>query len=145
MFASFVHNGPLAAARAAGDFAGDLQAFAGGRRVGTLIAFMFVQSRAIEVSLFPYAVLLQVTPVVAIAPLIIILVKNTKVAGASAPPGGAVSDHLQHHAGLAQRRSGLAQLFPDEPGGALKTLIELRFPARCLIFSAACASPAAWR
>ena len=39
---------------------------------------MFVQSRAIEVSLFPYAVLLQVTPVVAIAPLIIILVKNTQ-------------------------------------------------------------------
>jgi NitT/TauT family transport system permease protein len=31
-------------------------------------------------SFFPYAVLLQVTPIVAIAPLIIILVKNTQVA-----------------------------------------------------------------
>jgi NitT/TauT family transport system permease protein len=44
--------------------------------VGVLIAFAFVQSRVIETALFPYAVLLQVTPIVAIAPLIIIWVKN---------------------------------------------------------------------
>ena len=48
--------------------------------VGTLAALLFVQSRWIEVSLFPYAVLLQVTPIVAIAPLIIIWVKDTTVA-----------------------------------------------------------------
>jgi NitT/TauT family transport system permease protein len=40
--------------------------------IGVLIAFAFVQSRLIETALFPYAVLLQVTPIVAIAPLIII-------------------------------------------------------------------------
>jgi NitT/TauT family transport system permease protein len=44
--------------------------------LGVLIAFAFVQSRVIETALFPYAVLLQVTPIVAIAPLIIIWVKN---------------------------------------------------------------------
>src|SRR5690349_24560409 len=44
--------------------------------LGVVIAFVFVQSRAIEMSLFPYAILLQVTPVVAIAPLIIIWVKD---------------------------------------------------------------------
>lgn len=44
--------------------------------VGVLISFVFVQSRVIETALFPYAVLLQVTPIVAIAPLIIIWVKN---------------------------------------------------------------------
>ncbi len=44
--------------------------------LGTLIAFAFVQSRAIETAFFPYAVLLQVTPIVAIAPLIIIWVKD---------------------------------------------------------------------
>jgi NitT/TauT family transport system permease protein len=48
--------------------------------VGTLVALLFVQSRWIEMSLFPYAVLLQVTPIVAIAPLIIIWVKDTTVA-----------------------------------------------------------------
>ena len=44
--------------------------------VGVLIAFSFVQSRIIETAFFPYAVLLQVTPIVAIAPLIIIWVKD---------------------------------------------------------------------
>jgi NitT/TauT family transport system permease protein len=48
--------------------------------IGTLLAFLFVQSRLIEASLFPYAVLLQVTPIVAIAPLIIIWVQNTVAA-----------------------------------------------------------------
>src|SRR4029078_10459428 len=44
--------------------------------LGVTLAFLFVQSRAVEVSLFPYAILLQVTPIVAIAPLIIIWVKD---------------------------------------------------------------------
>lgn len=44
--------------------------------LGVLISFLFVQSRKIETALFPYAVLLQVTPIVAVAPLIIIWVKN---------------------------------------------------------------------
>jgi len=47
---------------------------------GALTALVFVQSRWIEMSLFPYAVMLQVTPIVAIAPLIIIWVKNTWIA-----------------------------------------------------------------
>ena len=41
---------------------------------------LFTSSRWIERSLFPYAVILQVTPVVAIAPLIIIWAKDTQVA-----------------------------------------------------------------
>ena len=41
--------------------------------VGVGIAFLFVQNRLVETALFPYAVLLQVTPIVAIAPLIMIL------------------------------------------------------------------------
>ncbi len=48
--------------------------------VGALVALLFVQSRWIEMSLFPYAVLLQVTPIVAIAPLIIIWVNDTRIA-----------------------------------------------------------------
>ena len=47
---------------------------------GVLLAVLFVQSRFLEISLFPYAVLLQVTPIAAISPLIIILVKNTEAA-----------------------------------------------------------------
>ncbi|MDD0840924.1 ABC transporter permease [Curvibacter sp. HBC61] len=44
--------------------------------VGVLISFVFVQSQRIETALFPYAVLLQVTPIVAVAPLIIIWVRD---------------------------------------------------------------------
>jgi NitT/TauT family transport system permease protein len=47
---------------------------------GVLIAILFAQSRWVELSFFPYAVVLQVTPVVAIAPLIIIWVKNIPIA-----------------------------------------------------------------
>jgi NitT/TauT family transport system permease protein len=44
------------------------------------LAILFAQSKWIEASLFPYAVILQVTPIVAIAPLILIYVKNTQAA-----------------------------------------------------------------
>jgi len=47
---------------------------------GGALAILFAQSRVIERSLFPYAVVLQVTPIVAVAPLIIIWVDNTLVA-----------------------------------------------------------------
>jgi len=48
--------------------------------LGVAIAVLFAQSKWIELSFFPYAVILQVTPVVAIAPLIIIWVKDTATA-----------------------------------------------------------------
>ncbi len=51
-------------------------AFVAATIVGVLISFLFVQSRRIETALFPYAVLLQVTPIVAVAPLIIIWFKD---------------------------------------------------------------------
>ena len=41
---------------------------------GVALAIVFSQSRAVEMALFPYAVVLQVTPIVAIAPLVIIWV-----------------------------------------------------------------------
>ncbi|MES1022809.1 ABC transporter permease [Gloeocapsa sp. BRSZ] len=47
---------------------------------GLLISILFTQSKWIEKSLFPYAVILQTTPIVAIAPLIIIWLKNNTFA-----------------------------------------------------------------
>ena len=44
---------------------------------GVLIGTVFALSRTVEMSLFPFAVVLQVTPVVAIAPLILIYVHDT--------------------------------------------------------------------
>lgn len=47
---------------------------------GAGLAILFTQSRLFEMSLFPYAVVLQVTPIISIAPLIFIYVEN-KLAG----------------------------------------------------------------
>ncbi|MCC7425612.1 MAG: ABC transporter permease [Alphaproteobacteria bacterium] len=44
--------------------------------LGGLLALLMAQSRTLEAALFPYAVVLQVTPLVAIAPLIIIWTDN---------------------------------------------------------------------
>ncbi|MCJ0764346.1 ABC transporter permease [Variovorax terrae] len=51
-------------------------AVVGGVAIGTLFAL----SRIVEISLFPYAVVLQVTPIIAIAPLIMIYVDSTLAA-----------------------------------------------------------------
>jgi NitT/TauT family transport system permease protein len=57
-----------------------LLAFAGAALGGLVLGMLLTSSRWLERSLFPYAVVLQVTPVVAIAPLIIIWAKNTTLA-----------------------------------------------------------------
>jgi NitT/TauT family transport system permease protein len=51
--------------------------------LGAATALLFVQSRWLEISLFPYAVLLQVTPIVAIFPII----SNTTLGLRSVDPG----------------------------------------------------------
>lgn len=57
-----------------------LQAFLISAIGGLLLGLLFTSSRWIERTLFPYAVILQVTPVVAIAPLIIVWSKDTQLA-----------------------------------------------------------------
>jgi NitT/TauT family transport system permease protein len=53
-----------------------LAALAAAAFFGGAIALLFSRSRILELSLFPYAVILQVTPIVAIAPLIVIWVRQ---------------------------------------------------------------------
>jgi NitT/TauT family transport system permease protein len=107
-----------------------LQAFAAAIIIGTLIAFIFVQSRAVEMSLFPYAVLLQVTPIVAIAPLIIILVKNTQVALTVCATVVAIFPIISNTTlGLRSVDPGLVNLFRMNRAGRLQTLLRLRIPS----------------
>jgi NitT/TauT family transport system permease protein len=56
-----------------------LAALAAAVVLGVGLAVLFSASKAIERSFFPYAVILQVTPIVAIAPLIIIWVNDTSL------------------------------------------------------------------
>jgi NitT/TauT family transport system permease protein len=57
-----------------------LQALLAAAVLGAAIAVLLAQSPWIELSLLPYAVVLQVTPIVAIAPLIIIWANDTRLA-----------------------------------------------------------------
>ena len=107
-----------------------LQAFLAAALIGTMIAFLFVQSRVIEMSLFPYAVLLQVTPIVAIAPLIIILVKNTQLALTICAAVIALFPVISNTTlGLRSVDPGLINLFRMHRASRLQMLWRLQIPS----------------
>ncbi len=96
---------------------------------GVLLAVLFAQSRWIELSFFPFAVILQVTPIVAIAPLLLIYLE----------PGTAVLvcaflvaffPILSNTAlGLASADHNLRDLFDLYGASRFKQLVYLRLPA----------------
>ncbi len=97
--------------------------------VGTLTALLFVQSRWIELSLFPYAVLLQVTPIVAIAPLIIIWVKDTRLALVMCAVVVAIFPIISNTTlGLRSVDRGLLNLFRMNGASRTQILFRLRIP-----------------
>ena len=97
---------------------------------GTLIAFVFVQSRWVEMSLFPYAVLLQVTPIVAIAPLLIIWVKDAQIALVLCATIVAIFPVISNTTlGLRSVDPGLLELFRMHKATRLQILLRLRIPS----------------
>jgi NitT/TauT family transport system permease protein len=112
-----------------------LIAFAASVILGTLTAFLFIQSRMIELSLLPYAVLLQVTPIVAVAPLIIILVKNTELALTVCATVIAIFPIISNTTiGLRSVDPGLMAYFRMNKAGRLATLWRLRIPGALPFF-----------
>jgi NitT/TauT family transport system permease protein len=98
--------------------------------IGVAIAFLFVQSRAIEVSLFPYAIILQVTPIVAIAPLIIIWVKDPTFALVICATIMALFPIIANTTlGLRSVNPGLLNLFRLNRATRWQTLRRLRIPS----------------
>ncbi len=105
--------------------------------VGTLIAFVFVQSRIIELSLFPYAVLAQVTPIVAVAPLIILLVKNTQISLTICATVIAIFPIISNTTlGLRSVDPGLLSYFRMNKASRLDILLRLRIPSALPFFLA---------
>jgi NitT/TauT family transport system permease protein len=103
--------------------------------LGTVVAFLFVQSRWIEVSFFPYAVLLQVTPIVAIAPLIIIWVKDPTAALLVCATIVALFPIISNTTlGLRSVNPGLVNLFRMNKASRWQTLIRLRIPSAAPYF-----------
>jgi NitT/TauT family transport system permease protein len=103
--------------------------------IGTTIAFLFVQSRTVEASLFPYAVLLQVTPIVAIAPLIIIWVKHPLTALVVCATIVALFPIISNTIlGLRSVNQGLLNLFRMNKASRWQTLVKLRIPSAAPYF-----------
>ena len=97
---------------------------------GAAAALLFVQSRWIEASLFPYAVLLQVTPIVAIAPLIIIWVRDTRVALVLCAVVVAIFPIISNTTlGLRSVDPGLLNLFRLHRASRWQVLWRLRVPS----------------
>ena len=105
--------------------------------IGTLIAFVFVQSPIIERSFFPYAIILQVTPIVAIAPLIIILVKNTQGALIICATIIAIFPIISNTTiGLRSIDAGHQDLFAINRASRIQNLVYLRIPSALPYFFA---------
>jgi NitT/TauT family transport system permease protein len=105
--------------------------------IGAVTAFLFVQSPIIERSLFPYAIILQVTPIVAVAPLIIILVKNTQAALVICATLIAIFPIISNTTiGLRSVDTGHRNLFAVNRASRLQNLIYLRIPTALPFFFA---------
>lgn len=128
--ASLVQNGPDLLRALWSTMRVTLIAFALSTVLGTLVAFLFVQSRFIERGFFPYAVMLQVTPVVAVAPLIIILVRDTQVALVICATIIAIFPMISNTTvGLRSVDPGLANLMRVYRASRMQTLLRLRIPS----------------
>ncbi len=105
--------------------------------IGSAVAFLFVQSPMIERSLFPYAIIMQVTPIVAIAPLIIILVKDTQLALVICATIIAIFPIISNTTvGLRSVDQGHQNLFAVNRASRLQKLIYLRIPSALPFFFA---------
>jgi NitT/TauT family transport system permease protein len=98
--------------------------------VGVLLAVLFSLSRWVELSLFPYAIILQVTPIVAIAPLIIAWVDDVHVSLLICAWLVAFFPILSNTVlGLRSVDRNLLDLFELYGAGRWRTLLDLRLPA----------------
>jgi len=107
-----------------------LQALLAAVVVGVLLALLFSLSRWIELSLFPYAIILQVTPIVAIAPLIIAWVDDISVSLLICAWLVAFFPILSNTVlGLRSVDRNLLDLFELYGASRWRTLLDLRLPA----------------
>ncbi len=105
--------------------------------LGVVLAVLFAQSRWLENALFPYAVVLQVTPVVAIAPLVIIWAKDVTLALLICAWIVAFFPILSNTTiGLRAADRNLVELFRLYGASRLQTLLRLGLPAALPYFFA---------
>ena len=97
---------------------------------GVGLAILFTTSKWIELSFFPFAVILQVTPIIAVAPLILIYVDNTYAALLICAWIVAFFPILSNTTlGLNSADHNLRDLFELYGASRWQTLLHLRLPA----------------
>jgi len=96
---------------------------------GIALAILFSQSRLIEYSLYPYAVILQVTPVVAIAPLLLIYLPQPAAVLACAWIVAFFPVLANTTLGLNSVDRNLVDLFALYSASRVQVLLHLRLPA----------------
>jgi NitT/TauT family transport system permease protein len=106
-----------------------LEGFVAAAVGGILLALLFNQSKWLEYSLFPYAVILQVTPVIAIAPLLLIYLPHQTAVIVCAWIVGFFPVLSNTTLGLNSVDRNLAGLFQLNGASRLQTLRYLKLPA----------------
>jgi NitT/TauT family transport system permease protein len=96
---------------------------------GVGLAILFNQSRLIEQSLYPYAVILQVTPVVAVAPLLLIYLPQQAAVLACAWIVAFFPILANTTLGLNSVDRNLVDLFEIYGASRIKVLLRLKLPA----------------
>jgi len=104
---------------------------------GVGLAIILVQSKWIELALFPFAVILQVTPMIAIAPLLLIYMPDTQSALLTCAFVVAFFPILSNMvAGLKGVDHNLLNLFELYGASRWQTLIHLKLPSAMPYFAA---------
>jgi NitT/TauT family transport system permease protein len=106
-----------------------LEGFAAAAIGGIALALLFNQSKLLEYSLFPYAVILQVTPVIAIAPLLLIYLPQQTAVVVCAWIVAFFPVLSNTTLGLNSVDRNLAGLFQLYGASPLQTLRYLKLPA----------------
>ncbi|MHB1527531.1 MAG: ABC transporter permease [Candidatus Dormibacteria bacterium] len=95
--------------------------------VGVVTSFVMVQSQKLENAIFPYVIIVQVTPIVALAPLIVLLVKDTFWALVLCAVLISIFPVISNTTlGLKSVSPGLIALFKMYQAGRWQTLLRLR-------------------
>lgn len=127
---SLVEDGPLLWAAWINTVRVTLLALAVATLAGVAMALAFVQSRWLERALFPYAVLLQVTPIVSVAPLVIIWVKDATWALVWCATLAAIFPVIANSTlGLRSVDAGLMNYFRLQRASRWQVLWRLRIPS----------------
>ncbi|MCK7474620.1 MAG: ABC transporter permease subunit [Rhodopseudomonas palustris] len=129
VLATLINDWPVLSQSLAVTLLTTLQGFVAAALGGTALAILFNQSRWLEFALLPYAIILQVTPVIAIAPLLLIYLPQPTAVVVCAFIVAFFPVLANTTLGLASVDRNLVGLFRLYGASRLQTLLYLKLPA----------------